>query len=102
VQRVEPKRVGHAIIGLGGGRSRVTDVVDPAVGVLVHVRPGATVEAGEVLLTILARDSAGADAAVAELADAVLLGEAAPAPRPLISHRVTAGGVEELAGGVTH
>lgn len=102
VQRVEPKRVGHAIIGLGGGRSRVTDVVDPAVGVLVHVRPGASVETGEVLLTILARDSAGADAAVAELADAVLLGEAAPAPRPLISHRVTAGGVEELAGGVTH
>ena len=102
VQRVEPKRVGHAIIGLGGGRSRVTAVVDPAVGVLVHVRPGASVETGEVLLTILARDSAGADAAVAELADAVLLGEAAPAPRPLISHRVTAGGVEELAGGVTH
>ena len=102
VQRVEPRAVGHAIIALGGGRSRVTDVVDPAVGVLVHVRPGARVSAGDPLLTILAPDAARAAEVRPALTAAVLLGDAPPAPRPLISHRVTAGGVEELPRPVAH
>ena len=100
VQRVAPRLVGSAIITLGGGRSRTTDVVDAAVGVLVHVRPGAHVAAGDPLFTIHARNEAGAGAAAAELAPAVTLGEASPPVRPLISHRVTAGGVEELPGTV--
>ena len=102
IQRVEPREVGSAIITLGGGRSRTTDAVDPAVGVLVHVRPGARVAAGDPLLTILARNEAGAAAAAAELAAAVSLAEAPPPARALISHRVTAEGVEELPGTVTH
>ena len=102
VQRVEPRAVGHAIIALGGGRSRVTDLVDPAVGVLVHVRPGARVSAGDPLLTILAPDAARAAEVRPALTAAVLLGDAPPAPRPLISHRVTAGGVEELPRPVAH
>ena len=74
--------------------------MDAAVGVLVHVRPGAHVAAGDPLFTIHARNEAGAGAAAAELAPAVTLGEASPPVRPLISHRVTAGGVEELPGTV--
>jgi len=102
VHRVDPRAVGHAIITLGGGRSRVTDVVDPAVGVLVHVRPGHRVAAGDPLLTILAPDAARAAEVRPALTAAVVLGDTPPAPRPLISHRVTAGGVEELPRPLPH
>ena len=102
VQRVEPRVIGQAIITLGGGRSRTTDVVDPAVGVLVHVRPGTRVAVGDPLFTVLASDAARAAEVRGALEAAVPLGETAPVPRALISHRVTARGVEELPGPVRH
>jgi len=95
VQRVEPRIIGRAITALGGGRTKVEDTVDPAVGFLVHVRPGTAVRAGDPLATILANDSSGETAARAALGRAVILGDAVPAPRALISHRVTKQGVEE-------
>ena len=96
VQRVEPRAVGKAIINLGGGRTKVTDAVDPAVGVMVHLRPGARVTTGTLLATIHARDEATCAAAEDAVRGAIVLGETAPAPRPLVSHRVSGRGVEEL------
>ncbi len=96
VQRVEPRAIGRAIIALGGGRTQVSDSVDPAVGVLVHSRPGAAVEAGTRLATIHARSEASREAAAAMVSEAFRVGDEPPAPRPLVSHRVTARGVEEL------
>jgi pyrimidine-nucleoside phosphorylase len=99
VQRVEPRIIGRAITALGGGRTKVEDTIDASVGFLVHVRPGAQVRAGDSLVTILARDAAGVDAARNALTRAISIGDTQPARRPLVSHRVTAGGVEELAVG---
>ncbi len=99
VQRVEPRPIGRAITALGGGRTRVEDSIDPAVGFLVHVRPGDTVRAGEPLVTILARDAAAVEEARTALGRAIVIGEAVPPRRALVSHRVTARGVEELAAG---
>jgi pyrimidine-nucleoside phosphorylase len=96
VQRVEPRIIGRAITALGGGRTKVDDTVDPAVGFLVHARPGQAVRKGEPLATILARDASGESAARAALGRAISIGPTAPTPRPLISHRVTREGVEEL------
>jgi len=97
VQRVEPRVIGRAITALGGGRTKVEDTIDASVGFLVHTRPGATVRAGDPLVTILARDAAGAETARDALTRAISVGDAPPVRRPLVSHRVTAGGVEELA-----
>jgi len=102
VQRVEPRAIGAAIIALGGGRSHTDDVIDPAVGVMVQVRPGQRVEAGDPLLVVHASESQRLAAALEILAAAVPIGAAAPPKRPLISHRVTAGGVEELPGTLPH
>jgi thymidine phosphorylase len=96
VQRVEPRVIGRAIITLGGGRTRVDDEVDPAVGIVLHVRPGDRVERGAPVATIHARDSETQAAAEEALRRAIVLGDAAPARRPLVSHRVTSRGVEEL------
>jgi pyrimidine-nucleoside phosphorylase len=96
VQRVEPRIIGRAITALGGGRTKVDDTVDPAVGFLVHARPGQSVRRGDPLATILARDASGESAARAALGRAISIGPTAPVPRALISHRVTREGVEEL------
>jgi pyrimidine-nucleoside phosphorylase len=95
VARVEPRRIGRAITALGGGRQRIDDRVDPAVGVVITAKPGARVRAGEPLATVHARDETGAAGALAALAHAIVIGEAASAA-PLVSHRVTAAGVEAI------
>jgi len=102
VQRVAPRAIGAAIIALGGGRSHTDEVIDPAVGVMVRARPGQSVAAGDTLLVVHAPDDQRGRAALEILAEAVPLGPAVPAPRPLISHRVTAGGVEELPAAPSH
>ena len=97
VARVEPKAIGRGVIALGGGRTRVEDVVDPTVGFVITARPGDAVSAGDALATIHARDAAGLAAGRAALADAILVGDAlVAAPLPLVSHRVTTAGVAAL------
>ncbi|MEP6691287.1 MAG: thymidine phosphorylase [Gemmatimonadaceae bacterium] len=94
VARVEPRAVGRGVIALGGGRTRMEDVLDPSVGFVITAKPGDWVEIGEPLATIFARDQSGVDAGRAALADAIAIADEAEPPLPLISHRVTAGGTE--------
>ncbi len=99
VARVLPRAIGHGIIALGGGRTRVDDVIDPAVGFVITARPGDIVRAGEPLATIYARDEAGVRAGQRALAEAIVIGDEADLPLPLISHRVTEAGVEDYDEG---
>lgn len=99
IARVHPREVGHGITALGGGRTRVDDVVDSAVGFVISARPGDVVRAGEPLATIYARDSAGIEAGRQALARAILIADEADLPLPLVSHRVTEAGVEEYLEG---
>ena len=94
IARVEPKTVGRAIVEMGGGRTRVEDVVDPAVGFVITARPGDWVEAGEPLATVFAHDRAGIGIGRQALRSAILIADEAEPPLPLISHRVTISGVE--------
>ena len=97
VAAVGPRAVGKGIIALGGGRTRVDDPVDPAVGFYITARPGDRVERGEPLATVHARDAAGLSAGRAALDAAVRIADAmTDAPLPIVSHRVTAAGVEVL------
>jgi pyrimidine-nucleoside phosphorylase len=94
VARVDPKAIGRAIVEMGGGRTRVDDVVDPSVGFVVTARPGDWVEAGEPLATIFARDRAGISVGRQALRGAVVIADEAEPPLPLVSHRVTVAGAE--------
>ena len=97
VAEVAPRAVGRGIIALGGGRTRVEDRVDPTVGFVITARPGDRVTRGQPLATILARDAAGLTAGRVALDAAIRLADAMDAaPLPLVSHRVSAGGVEML------
>ncbi|MBA2627225.1 MAG: thymidine phosphorylase [Gemmatimonadales bacterium] len=93
VTQVEPRRIGRAIIALGGGRQKVDDEVDPAVGFVITAKPGDTVQPGKPLASVFARTPAAAEQAKAALAEAITIGESGSAA-PLVSHRITVAGVE--------
>jgi pyrimidine-nucleoside phosphorylase len=97
VARVEPRRLGRAIVELGGGRTKVEDMVDPTVGFVVTCKPGDAVRAGEPIASVFARDEHGIAIGMAALTEAVVIGDAGRLT-PLISHRITARGVEPLTG----
>ncbi|MEP6494056.1 MAG: thymidine phosphorylase [bacterium] len=94
VARIEPRTIGRGIIEMGGGRTRVDDVADPAVGFVITARPGDWVEVGEPMATIFARDRSGISSGRLALRAALLIADEAEPPLPLVSHRVTAAGRE--------
>jgi pyrimidine-nucleoside phosphorylase len=99
VARVEPRAIGRGVIALGGGRTKMEDAVDPAVGFVITAKPGDVVRAGEPLATVFARDRRGVDDGQAALRTAIVISDEADPPLPLISHRVTASGVELYTDG---
>jgi len=96
VQRVEPRAIGHGVVALGGGRRAMHDVVDPAVGFDILVKPNATVAAGDVIAIIHAADDAGAVTGRGVLDAAISIGDARVSVLPLVSHRITSAAVEQL------
>jgi pyrimidine-nucleoside phosphorylase len=97
VQSVTPRAIGHGIVALGGGRRTMRDVVDPRVGFDVFVKPGASVNAGEVIAIIHAADADGGAVGRAVLDDAIAIGDTSVDALPLVSHRITLAGVERLS-----
>lgn len=84
LMRMEAERIGRAAMVLGAGRARTEDVVDPAVGLVLHKKAGDAVEPGEALATLhVNRPGSAADAEV-WLDSAFVIGPEKPEPRPLI------------------
>ena len=84
VASVTTREIGLAVIGLGGGRTRPQDGIDPAVGFTDLARPG---EGSGLLGIVHAADAASADRAEAALRAAYRMGEGRP-KRPAIIERV--------------
>jgi pyrimidine-nucleoside phosphorylase len=95
VAQIEPRRVGRAILELGGGRVRIEDQIDPAVGFVITAKPGDQVRAGDPIASVFARDDASAATGLAALDEAIAIGDEGRLT-PLITHRITAAGVETL------
>jgi thymidine phosphorylase len=98
VVRVEPRPIGRGVTALGGGRQKVEDTVDPTVGFVITVKPGDRVLEGEPIASVFAQDQAGVERGYETLRTAIKIGDKlTEKPVPLVSHRVTKSGVEELA-----
>jgi pyrimidine-nucleoside phosphorylase len=95
IAKVEPRRLGRAILELGGGRRTIEEEIDPSVGFVIPVKPGDRVRAGEPLASVFARDVQGVTIGLEALAEAIVIGDDGTAT-PLITHRVTSAGVEAL------
>ncbi len=84
VAAVATRDLGLAVIGLGGGRTRPQDDIDPAVGLTDLARPG---DATGLIGIVHAADEDAADRAEAALRAAYRMGEP-PGERPAVIERV--------------
>ena len=83
--KMEAERIGRAAVELGAGRAQLEDIVDPAVGLVLHKKVGDAVETGECLATLHVNQSDRLAEAESLLADAFVIAPAAPSrPRPLV------------------
>jgi len=97
VASIAPRRLGQAVVAMGGGRTRLGQRIDLRVGFELTVAPGDAVAAGDLLGQVHATDEAMAEHGRQALLDAIVLQDTCePTLRPLVSHRVTAEGVTAL------
>jgi pyrimidine-nucleoside phosphorylase len=78
VTRLSALPIGVAALELGAGRRTKDDEVDHAVGVVCSAKRGQTVEAGQVLADVHARDDEAAERAVQTVLGAYEIGDEAP------------------------
>jgi thymidine phosphorylase len=88
VQAKATRDIGLAVVELGGGRRRAGDRIDHRVGFSDVVSIGERVERGAALAVVHAASEAAAAAAVATLQRCIRVGDAPPAPMPLVIARV--------------
>ena len=84
IRRIDAWKAGRAGIDLGVGRNRTEDSVSPTAGICFHRKGGDRVAAGDLIMTVWARDEAGLAAALPQLQDAVEYSDTAPPPRKLV------------------
>jgi thymidine phosphorylase len=88
VAGIDALDVGLAAWRLGAGRARKEDPVSFGAGVMLKVRPGDTVRAGDPLLEFRTDEPERIPAALAAAAGAIRIAPAAPAPTPLLIDRI--------------
>jgi thymidine phosphorylase len=88
VRRLDAYAVGMASWRLGAGRSRPGEAVSAAAGVLCLAKPGERVTKGQPIVELHGDDPSRLDAARAELAAAIDIGDDPPPERPLILQRI--------------
>ena len=71
VSFVDAQQLGRIVLQLGGGRKATTDVIDPAAGIDRLVQAGESVEEGQPLMRLLAKDASIVQPLVAAAAAAV-------------------------------
>ena len=88
VAGIDALDVGLAAWRLGAGRARKEDPVSFGAGIMLKVRPGDTVRAGDVLLELRTDEAGRIPAALATAGGAVRIAQSASAPAPLLIDRI--------------
>jgi len=84
VTELDAGLIGRAVVALGGGRDKVDDEIDPAVGIMIAATVGDSVSAGDAVLRVQYRSQQRLADALPLLMDAVRVGELPPPRRPLV------------------
>jgi thymidine phosphorylase len=88
IRRLDAYAAGMASWRLGAGRSRPGEPVSAAAGVICLAKPGEPVTKGQPIVELRGADPARLDAARAELAAAIDIGDEPPPASPLILERI--------------
>jgi thymidine phosphorylase len=88
VGAVDAYGIGLAAWRLGAGRARKEDPVSAAAGIVLRVRPGDKVAAGDPLFELRTDEASRIPAALAAADGAVTVGDVVPEPVPLLIDRV--------------
>jgi pyrimidine-nucleoside phosphorylase len=67
IAAIDAEALGRATVALGAGRATKADTIDHAVGIVLARKVGDTVEAGDPLLTVHARDAAHIESVTSDL-----------------------------------
>lgn len=93
---MDVRAIGEAAVALGAGRTTIDSEIDPAVGFHITLKPGDQVMRGQPIGTIFVRDRAAGEEVSRRLRAAMPIVDEKIEPLPLVSHRVTAQGTEEI------
>lgn len=91
VEFIQCEQVGIASLVLGGGREKKEDVIDPAVGLVLHKKVGDPVTRGEALCTIFYNSDTRLGSAQSLLQEAYRIAGKPPAAKRKLIHRVISG-----------
>jgi len=97
LESMDTQALGLAAQAMGAGRMVKTDVIDPAVGFVMHKRIGDAVSPDAPLFTLHARDEASFEKAKRDILAAMRFSPVPVEPEPLIYAVVTKAGIEKLA-----
>ena len=88
VTGMNARQVGIAVVALGAGRAHADDAIDLSVGLADMIDVGTPVRPGSPLCIVHAAHEADAEEAIALIRQAVHIGDAPPADRPIVIERV--------------
>ena len=87
VTKVNTAEIGHAIAAIGGGRVRIDDAIDPAVGFIAEARIGDSVNDGTTIGTVYCRDESKAREAAKRIQTAYEIGDQSPTEIPHLDRK---------------
>ena len=88
VTKINTAEIGHAIAAIGGGRVRIDDAIDPAVGFMAECRIGDRLDAGAMLGTVFCRNESQANEASARIRAAYEISDHSPTEIPHLLREV--------------
>lgn len=88
VAGMNAREIGIAVVALGGGRAHADDAIDPSVGLSEMIEVGVAVRPGSPLCIVHAASAVGADEAITLVRNAIHIGDAPPAARPVVIERI--------------
>lgn len=97
LQAMDTTRLGLAAQDMGAGRKKKEDVIDPAVGFVLHKRIGDRIEKGEALFTLHARNDSSAETARQDILESIAIGDETVAAEPLAYAQITKEGISRFA-----
>jgi len=86
---IDTRALGLAVVGLGGGRRRASDAVDPRVGLDAVAPLGCTLREGEPIAVVHAVSVDAAEQAVAAVLNAMHIDESGDPPGPAVLEHIT-------------